>query len=467
MLNLRGQFACILASAFLAAIPAARKAAGGEPGESVHADVQAGPYMLAPAPDGVTVCWLSEKECVGRVRWQAERAPSWLEARETQAARFHAIRIKGLSPDAEHRIEAFSGDAPAGALAYRSPPGPGAETAAGMSFFVYGDSQARPTEHALIAGGLLAEAQRLQQFTFVLHLGDFASKATSSEAEWIRQFFGPAGDLLRRLPILPVRGNHEGDGEMYRRFFPEPSPPPELPGGCDYRFDYGPARFLVLDRYAPGGTREARLKWAGEALAAPGARWRFGAVHPPPYSNGAHGSDLDYRGCIEPTLVAGRVHAVFSGHEHNYQRTRPTYGITYLVSGGAGGSLGGPRRKTPEWLLRFEKTRHFLTVTVTADKAVVRALRPVGGQGPAFEEFDSFEIPADCGWPPAGSIVGSGDGFVRWPGIAAMVAAIGMTAVLVVLVVRRAVRRRPTIRDSSRKAQAVSASQPLDPSSHL
>lgn len=411
-------------------------------GAAKAAEPLAGPYMLNPAPDGVTVCWLSDRECVGRVRWRAEGADRWNEVGEGARTRFHAVRVTGLSPDTEHRVEALSGDSPAGALAYRSPPAPGEAPDAGMTFFVYGDSQARPAVHEEVSAGILAEAERLKQHTFVLHVGDFTSNSdTSSEAEWSRQFFRPAAAMLRRLPLLPVRGNHEEVAKMFRRFFPEPGPPVALPDGCDYVLSYGPLRVLVLDQFVRGSASEAHLRWAMNSISEPGVRWRFAAFHEPIYSVGVHGSNTTYRGCVEPTLVAGRVHAVFSGHDHDYQRIKPMMGVTYFVSGGGGGTLSGKSAPPPEWLAKFRRDHNFLAVTVGAGKATVRALHAPKHGGVAFDEFDSVDIPLDCGWPVAGNgaLPASPAAFPWRIGVAATVC---LAAGLTVLYACRISRRR-------------------------
>lgn len=360
----------------------------------------AGPYMLAPAPDGVTVCWTTEEACVGSVRWRAAGAADRQEAREAAAAEHHAVRVSGLSPGAEHELEAFSGAASAGTLACRTPPKPGAEPPEPMTFYVYGDTRSNPAAHEKVAAALLAEAERLKQHTFVVHVGDFAQRG-SDEKEWGRQFFRPAAAMLRRLPLLPVRGNHEGDAGLHRQFFPEPRPPEKLAGSCEYSLDFGPARLLVLDEYAVEG-REARLKWIAETLAAPGARWRFATFHEPLYATGDHGSSLGYRRYVGPAFSSGKIHAVFAGHDHDYERSRVLDGITHFVVGGGGAPLGGQTEPVPEWSARFVRTHCFLTVTLTADRMSIRALRPAGKAGAAAEEFDSVEIPLDCRWPAAG-----------------------------------------------------------------
>jgi len=178
------------------------------------------------------------------------------------------------------------------------------------------------------------------------------------------------------------------------------------------------------------------------ALAAESARWRFVAFHTPIYSNGRHGSDYDYREYIEPTLAGGRVHAVFSGHDHNYQRSIPVHGVTYLVSGGAGGTRAGQRSPIPKWQASFAKETHFLSVTVTADKAVIKAWRPVNDKGPAFEEFESCEIPVDCGWSSPETVIATSKrrtklGWIGWAAAGAVLA-----AALGAIALRRARRRR-------------------------
>jgi hypothetical protein len=386
----------LVALVCLAATGTARAPAAEQPG----AELLSGPYAIAPGADGATVCWQTETKSPGAVRVRAEGAADWTEFRESGTTRFHAVRLAGLAAGADHQVEVLSGPGgkKLGGLALRTAPARAGE----FTFFVLGDTQGRPEENARVPRAMLAEAQRLGQFALVLHVGDLAGDGYDQQG-LVRGFFRPAAGLLARVPVVPVRGNHDIDGPLLKRCFPAPARAGFFEAD-DYCLDYGPLRLVVLDGNAPGETRDRRMNWLRDRLAEAADRWRIVAVHQPIYSRGDHGAqDEDVRtlrGLLEPYLVAGRVHAVLGGHDHDYQRSRPVQGVTYFVSGGGGALVERqPRIGPQEWSARYEPTLNFLTVTVGPEKLTVRALRPAGKDDAEFKAFDAVEIPRDCLWP--------------------------------------------------------------------
>ena len=75
-------------------------------------------------------------------------------------------------------------------------------------------------------------------------------------------------------------------------------------------------------------------RWLEEALQASQAKWKIVFFHHPLYSSAdRHGSKLELRSDLEPILVRHGVDAVFSGHDHVYERVKPQQGVQYFVSG--------------------------------------------------------------------------------------------------------------------------------------
>ncbi len=382
----------------LALCPSAARA--GE-GRGNGPEILCGPYAVDPRSDGATVCWQTAGASRGAVRFRSGDGGSWREEREAGSARFHAVRLTGLPPGAETSVEALDrpGGTALGAMAFRTAPAAGDERP--FTFLVHGDTQT-VAGHSRVSRAMAAETARLARPAFVLHLGDLAGDGYDGP-ELARQFFGPEAALLARMPIVAVRGNHDIDDEVFAGCFPRPEPTGHM-GANDYLVDYGPLRLLVLDGNRPARTRDRRMNWLREALDGARGRWRVVAVHQPPYSRGDHGIDeeegMALRSLLDPYLAAGRVHAVFSGHDHDYQRSRPVEGVTYFVSGGGGALVQHrPRTGPQDWSERYEPTLNFLTVTVDGSRMTVRAFRPARQEGADFEMFDSVEIPRECDWP--------------------------------------------------------------------
>ena len=67
------------------------------------------------------------------------------------------------------------------------------------------------------------------------------------------------------------------------------------------------------------------------------------------------------------------VQLVLSGHDHDYQRSRPRNGVTYVVSGGAAGSR---RTGADAFTAVSFGWHHVVEVGAYPDRLVVRAVSP-------------------------------------------------------------------------------------------
>ena len=389
MLAMRGMFPALVIAAALGCAPGAEKK-----DESGAGGLLSGPYSISPASDGALICWQTVGEESGAVRFRAAGGLEWTEVKEGKAARFHAVRVSGLKAGTAAEVEVMgAGGAKLGALSFRtSPP----RDAVPFAFFVYGDTRGNPSVHSRIASAMAAEAGRVGRYMFVMNTGDLATFGSDEERTAV-EFFIPAAPLLAKLPLICVPGNHEMGSDLYGKYFPEQGVPRKTGDPFDVCVDYGPVRIVGIDQYAGKPFAGDRAKWLESKLSEAGDMWRIVMFHEPIYSSGAHGSAVAFRNAIEPILVKGRAHAVFAGHDHNYERTRPIKGVTHITAGSAGAPLRS-RRGENAWSILFDSTYHYLTVEVERDKLLIKAFRP-SNKGESFEKFDSFEIPKECGWP--------------------------------------------------------------------
>jgi Calcineurin-like phosphoesterase len=366
------------------------------PGEAGAAELLSGPYVIAPRTDGGTVCWQTVGAAPGGVRYRARGSRGWRVARGGNT-RFQAVTLKGLKPGTSYQVEVLSGAEKLGGLSFRTAPA----KAESFTFYVYGDTRSNPGAHSMIATALAAEARRRKQLTFVVLTGDLARYGSGAE-ETAEQFFTPAAPVLQIMPVIPLRGNHECGTELFKKYFPRPARPEAIGNPDDYFVDWGSARVIILDQYGPARSSVPRMKWLAARLAEAGAgkQWRFLGFHEPMYSSGSHGENTRWRDLALPTMREGRVHAVFCGHDHNYERIKPQYGITHFVTGGGGAPLRDIGSKPLNYSAKFRAVHHFMTVEVTPTKLLIEAhaLSPESGK---FEVFDRVEIPADCQWATA------------------------------------------------------------------
>jgi hypothetical protein len=148
-------------------------------------------------------------------------------------------------------------------------------------------------------------------------------------------------------------------------------------GRC-YSFDYGDARFVALDSNASMAMlRQRVVPWLERTLSAAPA-WRFVFFHHAPFSDGFHGGYAPVRRVLVPAFERARVDVVFSGHDHDYQRTHPIRGVVYIVSGGGGARLY-PRRRRSASTAKFYNRRHGFVVAEVHDGALnLRYVNTVG-----------------------------------------------------------------------------------------
>ncbi|KPQ01043.1 MAG: putative phosphohydrolase [Bacteroidetes bacterium HLUCCA01] len=226
-----------------------------------------------------------------------------------------------------------------------------------VSFSIIGDTQNNPAVWGTISEHLWAERPQ-----FIVHAGDIVSPGNDI-FKWIFEFFAPARSLLERVPVFGVLGNHERNAGEYYKLTGYPDP------GYYYAFDAGDIRFFMIDTNKDVTAGTEQYLWLDEQLAASPARWNIVVHHHPPYSSdendyGDTWTGTSTRGHLRLRDLAGLyerhgVPLVISGHIHTYERTWPIYegrvdtdgGVTYVITGGAGGPLENPS-PTRSWFSR-------------------------------------------------------------------------------------------------------------------
>jgi len=115
----------------------------------------------------------------------------------------------------------------------------------------------------------------------------------------------------------------------------------------------------------------AQLRWLRRTLAGSDATWKIAALHHPPYSAGFQGSSDEARAAFSPILAELGVRLVLSGHDHDYQRTVPIDGVTYVVSGAAASAR---RTSSRDFTASSFSWHHFVELDVYDDRIEGRAV---------------------------------------------------------------------------------------------
>jgi 3',5'-cyclic AMP phosphodiesterase CpdA len=268
----------------------------------------------------------------------------------TGASFDHVVALRGLLPATTYHYRIALGGAPAGEdHVFTTPP---TDPFAPVRFGVIGDTgTGEATELAAIAR-LEAEAP-----DFVLHAGDLAYDH-GTELQVLRRFTIPFASLMSRRPLFAALGNHDVATENGRPFLDAVVLPTNPVDGGEkyYSTTWGGCHVAVLDGNSDLSPASAQMGWLAADLAASPAPWKFVLLHHPVWSSSDHGGRVDLQASLAPVCEAHGVDVVFSGHDHDYERSYPMVGSTptdagdepdytspagpvYVVTGGGGQTL--------------------------------------------------------------------------------------------------------------------------------
>jgi 3',5'-cyclic AMP phosphodiesterase CpdA len=253
---------------------------------------------------------------------------------------------------------------------------PGADGS--VRFAVMGDTGRGGREQIEVAGQMAA-FHRQFPFDFVILLGDNIY-GSDGPADMRTKFEAPYKPLLDAgVEFHASLGNHDNPNQRFYRLF-------NMGGQRYYSFrgpkgavgnGEGSVRFFALDR---NYLDKEQLDWLDEQLAASDSEWRILFFHHPLYSSGkTHGSALESRAVLEPLFVKYGVSAVFSGHDHFYERIKPQKGgIVYWVSGAGGSLRKGDISATNLTAKGFDSDYHFIVVEITGEDLYFQAISRTG-----------------------------------------------------------------------------------------
>jgi predicted MPP superfamily phosphohydrolase len=245
-----------------------------------------------------------------------------------------------------------------------------------LRFPIIGDWGTGDSDQTGIAKQMFASHQRTP-FDFAIAAGDNIYP-NGSGRYFGKHFEQPFAPLLKdRINFHAVLGNHDvQEGRQDQ---------------CQYPlFNMGGRNYFtlrqgdgLLDLFMLDSTDCDRMQqgWVEQELKASAARWKVVVLHHPLYSSGKkHGSDLRLRQCLEPLFLRYGVQAVFSGHDHVYERIKPQQGIHYFVTGAGGKTRrGGVDLKSPIRAFSYDEDNHFMIVEADHDRLSFQAINETGG----------------------------------------------------------------------------------------
>jgi hypothetical protein len=344
------------------------------------------PYLQRVTTSGAMVLWTSDAHSSFAVRLlsadgdEVSRTPAIVDdSAPLPSGAQYVASLTDLEPGRLYCYEILDAEqVVSGPWGFRTAPDPSLD--APVAFAVMGDVGIRQPDQFFVRDQLYTVESQ-----FSLISGDVAYSSGTLE-EFEDNFFAMYATWLRHVPVFPASGNHDyrtRSAAPFREVFALPEN-----GGPDgierwYSFDWGPIHIAVLDTERVNSEQAA---WLEADLAATDLPWRLAVLHRPPYSSGQHGSDKTVRRKFSPIFERYAVQVVFAGHDHDYERTAPQNGVTYLVTGGGGrGTRAVGRSSFTEF---SERVAHFTYVVVDGDELTLYAVDALG------DVFDTARISA-------------------------------------------------------------------------
>ncbi len=276
-----------------------------------------------------------------------------------------AAHIEGLEPGTDYCYSLLGMTEP---THFRTAPAP--DTNALVRFAVFGDSGTGDDHQRAVRDQL-----RSVPLDLMLHTGDVAYHSGTLE-QIERNYFDVYAELIGSVPMFPVAGNHDyetDDAAPFREVFDLPDGGSPSGGERWYSFDWGDVHFVALDTQQ---IYEEQITWLDRDLAQNQRSWVVVYMHRPPFSSGKHGGSAAVLESFVPLFERHHVPLVFAGHEHDYERTIPIAGVTYVVTGGGGRYLRGVGSS---WFTAHSQSVfHFVYVEVERGELHVHAIDSQG-----------------------------------------------------------------------------------------
>ncbi|MFT3694708.1 MAG: metallophosphoesterase [Kofleriaceae bacterium] len=342
--------------------------------DSLAHDLVIGPYVMLTAPQSALVAFRAQPPKPSRVEWSTSDGMKGTVIAEVEHDDlYHAVLTQlPIGPKIDYKV--IVGDKVKGAGSFRMGVPPGESK---FRFVVFGDTRTNHQVHRDVIAGAVK-----QNPDFYLHTGDMVEFGGDPE-QWLL-YFGIERPLMEHAPILPAIGNHDlGNRGYYNRYFFLDM---WTKGERYFVTDWGNVRFVALDlNVVCSGCSQYEFVRSALEEGAKQKKLMVMFLHYPPYSSGAHGSNLELREVMGKLAKTYGVELVITGHDHDYERTKSIDGTTYIVSGSAGATI---RPVMPHDFTAHARTEpHFVVVDVDHDQLTVRAINLKG------EVFDSVVIP--------------------------------------------------------------------------
>lgn len=339
-----------------------------------------GPYLVRTAPDRVAVVVEHPLDRPPEVAWwvedAAEGAPP-TEVRKTVALEQRGLWVAVLEDLPWDANIAYYVESEVGTT-IRQRFRAGRSRGEKFRFVALGDTRNGHRVHRS-----LIEAIALEDPDFVVNSGDLVETGGYKD-QW-DLFFNIEQPVISKALLFAAVGNHDNSQRKhFRRWFLLDD---WAQGNRYFHQDWGDVRVICLDSEIEMRPGSAQYDYLIATLEGAVREDRLIVIsfHYPPYSSGAHGPNPSLQKIFDELGPRYGIELILNGHDHNYERTKPIEGVTYLVAASGGAPI---RRLQPSWWSASVRTEpHYVVFDVDRGNLVGRAVNLDGAV------FDSFIIP--------------------------------------------------------------------------
>lgn len=254
-----------------------------------------------------------------------------------------------------------------------------------VSFAVIGDFGSSGPHAAAVA-----DMVHSWQPDFIITTGDnnYRNGSTRTIEANVGQYYGDYIDSDRFFPSLGNHDWHTEAAQPYLDFFPISESEANTGNSNNeryYDFIQGPVHFFALnsDKGEPDGftVDSKQAQWLKAQLATSSSPWQIVYFHHPPYSSGYHGSTK----WMQWPYAQWGVDAIFSGHDHNYERLMVD-GLPFFVNGLGGVGIRRFKAPFPGSQVRFNDDYGAMLVTADASNIIIEFYAVTNG-GTLIDRF--------------------------------------------------------------------------------
>lgn len=226
---------------------------------------------------------------------------------------------------------------------------------------IYGDSHYNNIVHEKIVDAIIKTKPKA-----VFHVGDILI-TSNPQLAW-EELIQIISKLQAIAEYYPAVGNHDVDATKFWIHFALPN------NGKWYSVEEEGIHFIVLDSNSRIDINSMQYKWLEDDLNSITDKNKFiiAIFHHPLFSTSIREEyEKGLKSVLIPLFEKYGVDIVFSGHAHNYERSRYN-NIYYIVTGGGGGPLRVQITKSP-YSEKFVSAYHFCLLTHVGNQVKVTA----------------------------------------------------------------------------------------------